>query len=392
MDTDTHFVAGKNVTTGTEESSGVCVFGDELPSATEFWTTCYEATPGFYLTMWAIASSLIVAQMAISAIHLSSLYKRGLSNQWWLYNRIALYPVVLGLMSWMVVLAPRTHLLAVLLETQWKAIALRDFSIVISLLLFREGLTAKVDAIEDGCNSPQAQAVALQERLHPVKNILRAFRSDGEKKIWAVPPLGCCFAPLMKPKFMQTSDLRFISLMMSQFVYVTPLLAYILVWGVLNLPCEDLLGLKKFCNQILTLSGVVAMYGVQIIFQSAKNILQDWRPCLKFMSFQIILLLSLVQTQSLAAIARSVQDLAGPCLERPGFEHFVNAWLTLPQALAMALMMKAAFPGEDLRPFMGADLQVNMLDFQLADAADDEESDVGDDSTDCTDEESPLPL
>eukprot|EP00929_Paragymnodinium_shiwhaense_P080119 TRINITY_DN41762_c0_g1_i2.p1 TRINITY_DN41762_c0_g1~~TRINITY_DN41762_c0_g1_i2.p1 ORF type:complete len:302 (-),score=42.48 TRINITY_DN41762_c0_g1_i2:112-1017(-) len=290
MDTDTHFVAGKNVTTGTEESSGVCVFGDELPSATEFWTTCYEATPGFYLTMWAIASSLIVAQMAISAIHLSSLYKRGLSNQWWLYNRIALYPVVLGLMSWMVVLAPRTHLLAVLLETQWKAIALRDFSIVISLLLFREGLTAKVDAIEDGCNSPQAQAVALQERLHPVKNILRAFRSDGEKKIWAVPPLGCCFAPLMKPKFMQTSDLRFISLMMSQFVYVTPLLAYILVWGVLNLPCEDLLGLKKFCNQILTLSGVVAMYGVQIIFQSAKNILQDWRPCLKFMSFQIILL------------------------------------------------------------------------------------------------------
>lgn len=354
-----------------------CQLNRKDPAAWEFWAACWDLQPELYGSLWASAVAVGIVCAIVSGTHLYSLWQMERSMQWALYSRIALYPVVLWFTSLFIVFAPRSYLLGFLLQIQWKAMVLRDFSIVISLLMFREGLGMKIDdwtgsdSRAPDTDTPDmhpksVRALALEAQTRPIRAVMRAFHEGGKKKIFAALPLGCCFAPCMKERLMSPTDVSIASSLVGQFVYVTPLCCYVLVWAVLNLPCEKIHDLSLVLGYVITVSGIIAMYGLQITFQCAREVLHRWKPCQKFASFQVVIIMGIVQQHSTSAVAKWLRSVGGPCLQGQALEHFIDSWLLLPQALLMAIMMKYSFVAEDIIPFMGTHLHISAMELQVA--------------------------
>merc|ERR1719401_2014969 len=55
--------------------------------------------------------------------------------------------------------------------------------------------------------------------------IVKVMQECAPSKLWAVPPLACCFRPLVPPRKFTKCDLFTVRFLMWQFVIITPLVA-----------------------------------------------------------------------------------------------------------------------------------------------------------------------
>merc|ERR1719401_847517 len=100
------------------------------------------------------------------------------------YTRIIWFAPVLAITAAACLLSPRSYPFMKMLQTQFEAISIATFGVVLCLLLAEESSRDLKDEETSGMNIAE--------------KIMRALAKQGPKKHFGVPPFGCCWRPVMK--------------------------------------------------------------------------------------------------------------------------------------------------------------------------------------------------
>merc|ERR1712151_284089 len=106
---------------------------------------------------------------------------------------------------------------------------------------------------------------------------------------------------------------------------------------------------KDYVFNAVKVSGLVALYGLNVLRKSTKSLLIKWNPNLKFWTFKILTTLSLFQDKILEfAVPQFLPD-SGKCLSslKDGgysqeFKHYLSNWLTVIESAAVCFLASKA--------------------------------------------------
>jgi len=266
------------------------------------------------------------------------------------------FPVVLGGFGCLNVFYPRSYILANIVGTQAKAVALDAFVMILLMLLMRVGLDDSRDGDEE------MTAIALSEQ-QPGPVIERALQPVGQGKFWAVAPLGCCFKPCMVARHMNGRDLKCIAYLLSQFVYVGPSVVYVAAWIALEYPPTAMTTVRPVLKYMITVSALLAMYGLGVIYQISRGLLKDHFVTAKFLALKIPLWITAFQKLLLAPIATMMVDRGHYCLDATDLANHLDSSLLVLESLLMAFLISHAFPVSEIQQYRGRHLNIIGADF-----------------------------
>lgn len=345
--------------------------------------------------MRAAASVAVVAAVitvALSSAHLSSLRRMPISARQQLYLTIAWMPIVFGVSACVSLFGPRSSVMWWLLRSQYEAIALSTFGTLLFLLLV-------VTAAPNASAAPPAFVGT---------SIIQLLASEGAQKHFATPPLCCLCTPCWPVFHLGARHLLAVYYLLQQFVLLTPALAVVSMWAAIALQPTTAHSVCAACLLLKKASTFLALWGLFALYKSSHDVLHHWNTTKKFIALKAVLILELLQEHIIAHLVLHAEDHAqageleddysrlppsppaldaravsmldefnsllppisqqeheGACLHGHQLVSFWGCWALTVECIAMALLIRKAFPPHELETKFAAEQQGLLIELEL---------------------------
>lgn len=329
---------------GTANSTRSLPLGPTMPV---FMETCFKESPGVFVVAWVTCFSATIATCLVTWRQYNRYMAAPISLLQMYYCRILWFAPVLGVTSSISLLSPRSRPMAKLLQTQFEAITLSSFGVILYLIL------------------------ALESLKHPgnriAEKIMNALHDQGPKKHFGVPPLGCCLRPFMTPFNLQPKHVALARSLLRQYMFAVVVAALMDAWSALTLPYDTFTKYSGWAHKIVKLSAFLALYGLFILYSASHDLLHAWNTTKKFVSIKIVVLLMAYQELMMSTLLTHFGYRSDECFKTAnarGFPHeqreelrneqregYWNMYFTGLESLLLAVLVSRAFPSEELREF-----------------------------------------
>eukprot|EP00415_Alexandrium_ostenfeldii_P001474 UN1474 len=174
------------------------------------------------------------------------------------------------------------------------------------------------------------------------KEVTDALFKAPPVKVWAVPPLGCCFKPCTSPRRVADGDLGTINVLLRQFMVVLPTVAALEMTEMLPHRVHELLA------KVEVLSLMTAMCGLFALLQATHTVLHDRRCHAKFWTIKGMFI---ANTAIFRAFSASVHDdirIGANCYTSDTMAAAWASMVTVMFSVPLALLSYHAYSAEDV--------------------------------------------
>jgi hypothetical protein len=180
---------------------------------------------------------------------------------------------------------------------------------------------------------------------HDAHRIVQRLKKGNAARIWAAPPLLCFFRPCVKETYMTAATVRFTYFLVNQFVYIIIAGGFFRLWMFID----------GFDNSLVpgyigTISMIIAMQGLFMIYRASHQALDSWHPTFKFVTIKLIVLIGAVQKLIIQGIIKD-HDRLGQ-YDKAALASVWSAFLLAIESPMFATAMVYAFPAEELRQYI----------------------------------------
>jgi len=233
-------------------------------------------------------------------------------------------------------------MVSAMIQKVYEAYCLYTFGLILFVLLTHE--------------STQSSSTEI-ETQPPVQSITDALAAQGPKKHFATPPLCCCCGPLMKPRDLSVSHLRYLFWMIRQYVFCMTLVGLAGTYCLTALPFDQFKHVIELLKYPMMCSNLFCLYGLFVLYWSTHDLLHGWNTTKKFAAIKIILILMIYQDWILEKFGKAFFSHHDSCFKHMGYTHYAwqfleakrwGCWLVVLEMVPMALMIQAAFTVDDL--------------------------------------------
>lgn len=330
----------ENMTNGTEHT--VISLG---PGMGIFIPTCLEAAPVRFISAWVSGGLAVLITCIIAYRHMRELSKRPISMLRKHYQQIAVFAPILGITAVCALFNPRCFNLVKMLQVQAEAVVLGAFGDIVFLVLADE-------------SSTHYEGTPMKDDPLGVK-IISALNEGGRKPHFAVPPFLCCFRTCMRPHFLAPKHLLLARNLVKQYAYLVVISAIGIMWIALSMSLHKLIIYAKILNDVVKVSGFVAIYGLFVMYLATHDLLLHWRITAKFVAIKVVVLLITYQEILVPIALKHLAPASVDCLADPLYphddeiqmkhrEHWASMYLTAVESLLLSILILKAFPAQEI--------------------------------------------
>lgn len=325
------------------------------PNVEDFYGICLRKRPGLYGAVLGTGVALSLAAIVISLGHCAKLWKAPITPLGFCYRRIALFPIAWVLTALVSIAAPRGGPLMEMINRSVEAFTIATFGSVILMLLAHESCA---------CIAPDAGNA--EHSCSRCDRMTKALAQQRPQKHFGTLPLGCCLWPLLHAHVLSPRQLLWASRLVRQYAFVDFMSSVLLLYAVLAIPEPSLPGIAFAIKKVVAVSGVLAIYGLRVLYLSTRDMLSEWGITPKFLSIQIVVALSALQELVIRLIINKVDDKGAPCWAEGSNRLVAKFWseyLRVVEAVALALLVRRAFPADEVHKLR--DAQVFFVEMEL---------------------------
>jgi len=174
------------------------------------------------------------------------------------------------------------------------------------------------------------------------EEILARFAEAPATRMWAAPPLACCFRPCIRERQPDAGDLRTIRALLTQFLIISPLMAVI--------ECSEKLShhAHKVVGRIEVLSLLLAMYGLFALIIATHDVLPNHRLHAKFWTVKGSFIASMAIFRIFCEVLSDDVRVGGRCYTREMIAAAQAGTLTAILTVGFSGLASYAFRPEDL--------------------------------------------
>ncbi|CAK9045421.1 Putative ankyrin repeat protein RF_0381 [Durusdinium trenchii] len=323
-----------------------------------FYQRCMESEPDLFRLVTGTGTLGCIITFSICLRHSWSLDQRPLCMQRSYYHGMLAFPMVWAFCTWVTLWCPLNAPMSELFMGQSEAYAIYSFLVLLFMLVSIEALKRRRDGELDGSS--------YHSNSNMGEVIIQAVQAYGPQKYFAVPPLGCLFMKCVRPHHVTANQLLWVSRLVKQYGYAQVILntCYIYTRQTMVAGSARAQVLATFEN-VLKVSGLLAVYGLFVMYKATHELLHDWKTTAKFLSVKLIIGLSTLQKMLLRKIVEVFPPHEGSCLLDPLHPKdldralaYWSSYLTLLETILLACLVIKAFPAEEV-----ADYPLKNLDF-----------------------------
>jgi len=301
------------------------------PTIAETW----DHMTGWLIATWAVAFFFWLFSMVTWYRHRNELMTCQRSMLRELYIRISTLSVVFSTTSLLTLVFPRPAYLWHFLRVIYEVFTLKCFEYNITELLGVVGAPGR------GYGS------AEEERQNALKVLLEAQ----PQKYYGAPPLGCCFLPCLKRMNFSSRLYTNSKRLVSQYLYFRPLAGLTILWLILDNSLGDTEQYTGYPEGTIlggleTLSMLVAMEGLFILYWGSRSALAQYRVGLKFIAIKFVIFVGAIQNFMLETNVPKEEE--GDFYDQEARVELWNNALLLVESAGLTLLMWRAFPAEEL--------------------------------------------
>ena len=145
---------------------------------------------------------------------------------------------------------------------------------LVSVEAMKQGEGVEID--EPSSPSSRTSQVSLRQ------SIIQTLQKFGPQKYFAVPPFGCCFRPCVQPHHITAKQLLWVSRLVRQYVVMQVFVNAYFMWARFTL--DPYWEVDAVADPLLKVSGMVAMYGLFVMYAATHELLHRWNTTRKFIS------------------------------------------------------------------------------------------------------------
>jgi len=275
--------------------------------------------------------------------------------------------------SWTTLFAPLSMPLAELFKGQSEAYALYSFMAILFMLVSLEA-DKQAANIEAGNSSRFGSCItSSNQSTEPRADVIRALQHHGPQKYFAVPPFGCCFQHCCKPHRITARQLLWVASLVRQYVVAQLFIHAWIMWAGLTL--EPKWKATSQLTTVLEVSGLLAMYGLFVLYGATHDLLQNWNTSKKFISVKVMIVLSTIQEMVFSLLIRDVfpqEKVVKSCWVDPehpeDIERAVQFWTSfanLLETVMISYLITQAFPASDVSDHPVQHLDLMELELRL---------------------------
>jgi len=252
-----------------------------------------------------------------------------------LYLRICSLSVVFSTTAFLTLLFPRPAFCFAFIRAIYESFTLKFFEYNMTELLAVVG-------------SPAGGYGSMEETRQRGLKILLA---EPPQKYYGAPPLGCCWLPCLSPVTYTDRLFTISKRFVSQYMYIRPLSGLIILWMILDDSfggVEDLTGYPEgtVLGGIESLSMLIAMQGLFMIYWASRRRLHDYHPGLKFVAIKLVIFVSALQEFAIDLFVQRPAD--GSFYDHEARAQLWSNAFLLAESAALTLLMWHAFPYTEL--------------------------------------------
>lgn len=268
------------------------------------------------------------------------------------YHGMLVFPMVWAICCWFALFCPLVAPLSELFMGQSEAYAIYIFLVIMYMLVSIEACKTKLEQSDPGQTSLRSEMENMGQ------TIMDAVHDYGPQKYFAVPPFGCCFKPCYWEHQITAKQLLWVSRLVKQYVILELFLNTFFMWAGLTFQPERAARIQNVAAYILKISGMMAVYGLFIMYKATHDLLHDWNTTRKFVSVKIVILLSVIQNKLFSWFIHTFRPRENSCLLTPGhpeeLERIVVFWTTfasLMETVLLSHLIIRAFPAHEVADF-----------------------------------------
>lgn len=280
----------------------------------------FGAHPKVYSFAIPVASIAVIVTVAVALPHLISLFrfepaatKKKAAK---LTRVIAAVPMVIAILKLLAIIGPRLWKLMYLVAAVYEVLAFWCFMQVILMLVVRK----------DDWSDEEVVDVLGQSSESP--------------KMWATPPLACCFQACVSPREVRERDLNMVRVLMWQFICVAPLVA-------LAEMSEMFEKFEKHLSRIETLSLVLAVYGLFSLLEATHHALEEQHSHAKFWTIKGTFLANTALFRLASTFVLDDERVGHICYSSGALAAAWAGMFTATLAAPLAVLSRHSFPPED---------------------------------------------
>jgi len=186
------------------------------------------------------------------------------------YHGMLVFPMVWAICCWFALFCPLVAPLSELFMGQSEAYAIYIFLVIMYMLVSIEACKTKLEQSDPGQTSLRSEMENMGQ------TIMDAVHDYGPQKYFAVPPFGCCFKPCCWEHQITAKQLLWVSRLVKQYVILELFLNTFFMWAGLTFQPERAARIQNVAAYILKISGMMAVYGLFIMYKATHDLLHDW--------------------------------------------------------------------------------------------------------------------
>jgi len=320
--------------------------------AVRFVSRCMEDNRIPFLVATSLGTVSLIISLVLCIRHSQELDRRPICMLRSYYRGMLVFPVVWAVCCWISLFCPLMSPLTELFMGQSEAYAIYIFLVILYMLVSIEACKNRMEHSEPGEGNLRAEVENMGQ------TIMEAVHEYGPQKYFAVPPFGCCFYRCCTEHHITAKQLLWVSRLVKQYVILELFLNTFFMWAGLTFQPERAEKIQSVAGYILKISGMLAVYGLFIMYKATHDLLHDWSTTRKFVSVKIVILLSVVQNKIFSFFIHRFRPRDRSCLLTPGhpkdLERVVIFWTmfaSLVETVLLSHLIIRAFPAHEVSDY-----------------------------------------
>ncbi|CAK9030325.1 unnamed protein product [Durusdinium trenchii] len=319
--------------------------------AHHFIVRCLQDNRVPFLCGTIIGTISLIITMTMCIRHSMALDRRPICMLRTYYHGMLIYPMVWAVCCWVSLFCPLTTNLSELFMGQSEAYAIYIFLVILYMLV-------SIEACKKRMETGGAGESLRTEMMNMGQTVMEAIHEYGPQKYFAVPPFGCCFWRCCTPHHITAKQLLWVSRLVKQYVLLELFLNTFFMWcGLTFLPVRAK-KMQSVAGYILKASGMLAIYGLFVMYKATHDLLHDWNTTRKFVAIKLVILLSVIQNKLFGLFIRKFRPPDESCLLEPNnpkdLEHVIAWWTTfatLVETVLLSHLIIKAFPAHEVSDY-----------------------------------------
>lgn len=320
-----------------------------------FLKRCSEENPGHFWFASISGSFALFFTLSMCFRQSQALSKRPLCMQRTYYRGMLIFPMVWALCCWCVLFAPLSHPLAELFMGQSEAQAIYSFLVILLMLVSIEARKRRpLGGLDPAGGSTAAPLESVLDPTNMGIVIMQAVRDYGPQTYFAVPPFGCFFKRCCTPHHLSARQLLWASCLVKQYGILQIVVNSYFMWARLTLRKADASQVEPIARTCLKISGMLAVYGLFVMYKATYDLLHDWNTTRKFMAVKLVIGLSVVQEKVVSKLMTTLPPMETNCFRTHSdekmhhFEIFLTSYFTLLETVILSRLIIKAFPADEV--------------------------------------------